>query len=57
MQQMEQTQVELEGYRLSALQQRVWQLQRASGDVYRAECAVLVEGELEETTVTCGPNR
>src|SRR5262245_52971662 len=41
-------QVELEGYRLSALQQRVWQLQRASSNVYRAQCAVLVEGELDQ---------
>src|SRR5215216_3708121 len=53
MQELEQAQVELEGYRLSAAQQRIWQLEPGSSNgehrpqVYRTQCAVLLEGELD----------
>ena len=50
--QVEELQLELAGYRLSAPQLRVWQLAHANGNgnrsAYRAQCAVLVEGELDQ---------
>ncbi|HEU5131845.1 MAG TPA: condensation domain-containing protein, partial [Pyrinomonadaceae bacterium] len=49
MQQLEEAQQELAGYRLSAPQLRVWQLAHAGrNSAYRTQCAVLVEGELDE---------
>lgn len=39
----------VEGYRLSPQQRRLWL--RRSGAAYRAQCALLIEGDLEEQTL------
>ena len=38
--------VQTEGYRLSPQQRRLWQLDH-DGDVYRAQCGIQLEGELD----------
>ncbi|MET0624809.1 MAG: amino acid adenylation domain-containing protein [Pyrinomonadaceae bacterium] len=38
----------VEGFRLSPQQRRLWLLQQGDGAAYRARCAVLVEGVLDE---------
>ena len=42
----------IEGFRLSHQQQRIWLLQMDRSGVYRAQCAVLLEGKLEREKIT-----
>src|SRR5215212_6908175 len=41
----------IQGFRLSPQQERLWLLQQADGDAYRACCAVLIEGGLNADTL------
>src|SRR5262245_16325447 len=41
---------QIEGFRLSPQQERLWELQYGRG-VYRAQCGVTVEGELDQQTL------
>ena len=41
----------IQGFRLSPQQERLWSLQQADRDAYRACCAVLIEGDLKADTL------
>jgi amino acid adenylation domain-containing protein len=43
-------QLQVEGFRLSRQQERLWQLQRDT-PAYLSQCAILIEGSLEEATL------
>jgi amino acid adenylation domain-containing protein/non-ribosomal peptide synthase protein (TIGR01720 family) len=41
----------IQGFRLSPQQERLWLLQQADPDAYRADCAILIEGDLKAGTL------